>query len=70
MDEKNKTWTIYFPPKENPNTEKALFDSPIVLQYEVKVIYRKFFGHKVFPAERSLKLRLTNQKPGVFESVR
>ena len=70
MDEKNKTWTICFPAKENPNTEKALFDSPIVLQYEVKVISRKFFGHKVFPAERSLNLCLTNQKPGVFESVR
>ena len=47
MDEKNKTWTICFPAKENPNTEKALFDSPIVLQYEVKVISRKFFQPSV-----------------------
>ena len=25
------------PAKENPNMEKALFDCPIVLQYDVKV---------------------------------
>ena len=34
--------------------EKALFDWPIVLQYDVKAISRKFFGHEVFSAERSL----------------
>ena len=38
MDEKNKTWTVRFPAKENPNMEKALFDLPIVLQYDVKAI--------------------------------
>ena len=54
MDEKNKTWTLRFPAKENPNMEKALFDWPIVLQYDVKAISRKFFGHEVFSAERSL----------------
>ena len=58
MDEKNKTWTLRFPAKENPNMEKALFDWPIVLQYDVKAKYRlisrKFFGHEVFLAERSL----------------
>ena len=54
MDEKNKTWTLRFPAKENPNMEKALFDWPIVLQYDVRAISRKFFGHEVFPAERSL----------------
>ena len=58
MDEKNKTWTLRFPAKENPNMEKALFDWPIVLQYDVKAKYRlisrKFFGHEVFSAERSL----------------
>ena len=54
MDEKNKTWTLRFPAKENPNMEKALFDWPIVLQYDVKAISRKFFGHEVFLAERSL----------------
>ena len=34
MDEKIKTWTLRFPAKENPNMEKALFDWPIVLQYD------------------------------------
>ena len=47
MDEKNKTWTLRFPAKENPNMEKALFDWPIVLQYDVKAISRKFFGHEI-----------------------
>ena len=58
MDEKIKTWTLRFPAKENPNMEKALFDWPIVLQYDVKakhrLISRKFFGHEVFSAGRSL----------------
>ena len=58
MDNKNQTWTLCFPAKENPNMEKALFDWPIVLRYDVKAKYRlisrKFFGHKVFSAERSL----------------
>ena len=36
MDEKIKTWTLRFPAKENPNMEKALFDWPIVLQYDVQ----------------------------------
>ena len=54
MDEKNKTWTPRFPAKENPNMEKALFDWPILLQYDVKAISRKFFGHEVFSAERSV----------------
>ena len=39
MDEKIKTWTLRFPAKENPNMEKALFDWPIVLQYDVKAKY-------------------------------
>ena len=38
--------------------EKALFDWPIVLQYDAKakcrLISRKFFGHEVFSADRSL----------------
>ena len=38
--------------------EKALFDWPITLQYDVKAKYRlisrKFFGHEVFSPERSL----------------
>ena len=39
MDDKIKTWTLRFPAKENPNMEKALFDRPIVLQYDVKANY-------------------------------
>ena len=38
--------------------EKALFDWPIVLQYDVnakyRLISRKFFVHEVFSRERSL----------------
>ena len=52
MDEKIKTWPLRFPAKENPNMEKALFDWPIVLQYDVKAKYRlisrKFSGMKFF----------------------
>ena len=52
MDEKIKTRPLRFPAKENPNIEKALFDWPIVLQYDVKAKYRlisrKFLGVKVF----------------------
>ena len=50
VDEKIKTWPLRFPAKENPNMEKALFDWPIVLQYDVKakcrLISRKFFSAK------------------------
>ena len=63
MDEKIKTWPLRFPAKENPNMEKALFDWPIVLLYDFKAKYRlisrKFSG-----------VRLTNQKPRTFVSVR
>ena len=70
MDEKIKTWPLRFPAKENPNMEKALFDWPIVLQYDVKAKYRlisrKFSGVKFFhPC-----VRVTNQKPRAFVSVR
>ena len=59
MDEKIKTWPIHFPTKENPNRmEKALFNWPIVLQYDVKVkhwlISRKFLGMKFFSPKHSL----------------
>ena len=62
VDERIKTWPLRFPAKENPNIEKALFDWPVVLQYDVKAkcrlisrdSCRKFFGHEVFSAERSL----------------
>ena len=52
MDEKIKTWPLSFPVKENPGIEKALFDWPIVLQYDVKAKYwlisRKLSGIKFF----------------------
>ena len=58
MDEKIKTWTLRFPAKEEPNMEKAFFDWPVVLQYDVKAKYRlisrKSFGHEVFSPEYSL----------------
>ena len=40
MDEKIKTWPLRFSAKENFNMEKALFDWPIVSQYDVKAKYR------------------------------
>ena len=46
--------------QRNPNMEKALFDWPIVLQYDVKEISRKFFGHEVCLPARSL----SQPKPG------
>ena len=71
MDEKIKTWTLCFPAKENPITEKVSFDWPIVLQYDVKAKYqlisRKFSGMIFF----NPSVRLTNQKPRAFvRSVR
>ena len=70
MDEKIKTWPLRFPAKENPNMEKALFDWPMVLQYDVKAKYRlisrKFSDMKFFHPS----VRLTNQKPRAFVSVR
>ena len=70
MDKKVKTLPLHFSAKENPNVEKALFDWPIVLQYDIKakywLIYRKFLGTKFFhPC-----VRLINQKPQAFVSVR
>ena len=69
-DGKIETWTLLFPAKENTNMEKALFDWPIVLQYEVKannrLLSRKFSGITFFqPSDR-----LTNQKPRTFVFVR
>ena len=70
MDEKIKTWTLRFSAKENPDMEMALFDWPIVLQYDVKAKYRlisrKFSGMKFFHPS----VRLTNQKPRAIVSVR
>ena len=43
-----------FSRQRNTNMEKALFDWPIVLHYDVKEISRKFFGHEVCLPARSL----------------
>ena len=70
MDAKIKTWTLRFPAKENPNMEKALFDWPIVLQYDVKAKYRlisrKFSGMKFFHAS----VRLTNKPKATRVCIR
>ena len=70
MDAKIETGTPHFPAEENPNIETALFDWLIVLQYDVKAKYRlisrKFSGMKFFHPS----VRLTNQKPRAFVSVR
>ena len=70
MDEKIKTWPLRFPAKENPNMEKALFDWPIVLRYDVKaknrLISRKFSSMKFFHPS----VCLTNQTPRAFVPVR
>ena len=69
VDQKIKTWPLRFPAKENPNMEKALFDWPIVLQYDVKeksqLISIKFSSMTFFHPN----VRLTNQKPRAFVSV-
>ena len=59
MGEKIKTWHLRFPAQKKPLVmEKALFDWPFVLQYDVKAKYRlisrKFSCMKFFSAERSL----------------
>ena len=70
VDEKMKTWNLRFLAKGNPNMEKAFFDWPIVLQYDVKAKYRliscKISGTKLF----YLSVCLTNQKTRAFVSVR
>ena len=49
---KDQNMDSSFSLQENPNMEKALFDWPIVLQYDVKVKYRlisrKFSGMNFF----------------------
>ena len=70
MDEKIKTWPLRFPDQKTPNMEKALFDWPFLLQYDVKAKYRlisrKFSGIMFFHPS----VRLTNKKPRAFVSVR
>ena len=71
VDEKIKTCLLYFPAKENPNIEKALFRWPIVLQYDVVTKYR-FISRKSSGMHAFFypSVRLTNQKPRAFVSVR
>ena len=70
MDEKIKTGPLLFSTRENPNMEKALFDWPIVLHYDVKAKYRlisrNFLGMKFFHPS----VRLTNHEQGAFVFVR
>ena len=70
VDEMIKTWPLRFPAKEKPNIEKALFDWPLLLHYDIKAKYllisRKFSGMKFFDPS----VHLTNQQPRVFVSVR
>ena len=73
MDEKIKTWHFRFPAKENPNMEMALFDWPNVLQYDVnakcRLISRKFLGHEIFSAERSLTCNQPKAKCVCIRSI-
>ena len=62
---KNQNKDSSFPAKENPNMEKALFDWPIVLRYDVKpkyrLISRKFSGKNFFhPSVSRFCIRLIN----------
>ena len=63
---KDLTWTLRFATKETPYMEKASFDWPIVLPYDVKAKYRlisrKFSGMKFF--HPSVRLSMDNRKTG------
>ena len=72
IDEKIKTWTLHFRAKENPNMEKALFNWPIVLQYDVKAKYRlinfyKVLGHEIFSPKCSLKPTKSHRRLYLFD---
>ena len=73
---KIKTWSLRFPAKENPNVEKALFDWPIVLQYDVEAKYRlisrKFFGREAFSLNQTpsrVCIRSLNQSNRSISSI-
>ena len=70
MDEKIKTWPLRVPAKENPNMEKPLFDWPIMLQYDVKANIDWFQESSSGIMFFQPSIRLTNQKPRAFVSVR
>ena len=63
---KDQNMASSFSRQKNPNMEKALFDWPIVLQYDVKAKYRlisrKFSGMKFFqPKAKRVCIRSINQ---------
>jgi len=62
MDEKIKTWTLRFPAKGNPNKETALFDWPIVLQYDVKAVSLAAIHYVHYRSQRCIT---TPSKPKV-----
>ena len=66
---KDQNMASSFSPKENPNMEKASFDWPIVLQYDVKAKYRLTSGKSLGMTFFHPSVRLTNQKPRAFVSV-
>ena len=70
MDEKIKTWTLRFPAKENLNMEKALFDWPIVLQYDFKGKVDWFLESSSGKKSFHPSVRLTNQNPRAFVFLR
>ena len=61
MDEKIKPRTLRFPAKENlleygKGIGRLANSVAVRCQSEGRLISRKFVGHEVFPAERSLKV--------------
>ena len=58
MYEKINTCLLHFPAKENLNTEKALFDWPIVSQYDVKAKYRCVCIRSINQSNCSISVRL------------
>ena len=58
-----------FPTKDNPNMEKALFDWPIVLQYDVKAKYRLISSMLSGMNFLHPSVCLTKQKPRAFVSI-
>ena len=69
MDEKIKTWPLRFPAKNEYDMEKALFDWPIVLQYDVNAKYRLISKKVLGTTFSHPSVRLTNQNPRAFVSV-
>ena len=66
MDEKNKTGTLRFPGKENPNMERHCSIDQSCCSMTSKRFLESSLGMKFFQPS----VRLTNQKPGAFVPVR